>query len=258
MLSEQQLKDELASLLENEKELNYSKILLLSNELAKFDKDNIRFSVDAGVIDRLGKELVARHETAVSELVKNAYDADALKVRIQFSNVDNTGGTLVIDDDGDGMTRDQLINGFMRISSTSKIHEPVSPIYNRSRAGKKGIGRFSAQRLGEKLTIISQTKDSQTAIKIVVDWAKYRIDDDIFFISNKIEEIPKEKEHGTTLIIEKLRDYWSETMIKRIYRYAIDIIQPFPLSINERERDGENSDPGFEILCTKDNMTVRN
>jgi signal transduction histidine kinase/anti-sigma regulatory factor (Ser/Thr protein kinase) len=256
MLSEQQLKDELASLLENDKELNYSKILLLSNELAKFDKDNIRFSVDAGVIDRLGKELVARHETAVSELVKNAYDADALQVKIQFSNVDKLGGTLVIDDDGDGMTRDQLINGFMRISSTSKIHEPVSPIYKRSRAGKKGIGRFSTQRLGDKLTIISQTKDSQTAIKIVVDWAKYRIDDDIFFISNKIEEIPKKKEQGTTLIIEKLRDSWSETMIKRVYRYAIDVIQPFPLSKIDKSINELLSDPGFEILCLKDGKEV--
>ncbi|MDQ7068339.1 MAG: hypothetical protein Q9M40_10430 [Sulfurimonas sp.] len=66
---------------------NYSKILELSNELAKFDEDNVRFSVDAGIIDRLGKELVARHETAVSELVKNAYDADSTRVcRTHSSN----------------------------------------------------------------------------------------------------------------------------------------------------------------------------
>jgi len=254
--TEQEIRNELASLLQNNEVANYSKILSLSSELAKFDKDNIRFSVDAGVIDRLGKELVARHETAVSELVKNAYDADAINVSIQFSNVDRIGGSLIIDDDGDGMTRDQLINGFMRISSTSKIHEPVSPIYKRSRAGKKGIGRFSTQRLGDILTIISQTKDCQTALKIVVDWSRYRIDDDIFFISNKIEEIPKVKVQGTTLIIEKLRDSWSETMIKRIYRYAIDVIQPFPLSQNDIKSDKENSDPGFEIVCTKDSKEV--
>jgi len=62
----------------------------------------------------------------------------------QFLNVDCEGGTLIIDDDGTGMTRDQLVNGFMRISSTSKIHEPISPVYGRSWAGKKEIGRFSA------------------------------------------------------------------------------------------------------------------
>jgi len=161
--------------------------LKLSHQLASLDKNNVRFSVDSGVIDRLGKELVARHETAVSELVKNAYDADATKATLHFFKVDYSGGTLIIDDDGAGMTRDQLINGFMRISSTSKIHEPVSPIYGRSRAGKKGIGRFSAQRLGSKLTIITLTKNSETALKISVNWKKYLRDEDLYVISNKID-----------------------------------------------------------------------
>ena len=40
-------------------------ILSLSNEIAKLDENQIRFSVDAGIINRLGKELVGRHETAV-------------------------------------------------------------------------------------------------------------------------------------------------------------------------------------------------
>ncbi|SHE36081.1 hypothetical protein SAMN05444274_101159 [Mariniphaga anaerophila] len=57
---------------------NIEKILKLSHELASLDNNNVRFSVDSGVINRLGKELVARHETAVSELVKNSYDADAV------------------------------------------------------------------------------------------------------------------------------------------------------------------------------------
>lgn len=47
-----------------------SLIISLSNEIAKYDDSKIRFSVDAGIINRLGKELVGRHETAVSELVK--------------------------------------------------------------------------------------------------------------------------------------------------------------------------------------------
>lgn len=127
---------------------NYSKILELSNKLSKFDENNIRFSVDAGIINRLGMELVARHETAVSELVKNAYDADATKVKILFKDTSTIGGILEIHDNGLGMTREQLINGFMRLSSSEKMHFPLSSKYNRKRAGKKGIGRFSAQRLG--------------------------------------------------------------------------------------------------------------
>ena len=78
-MTESEVKEKLSHLLSQEY-LDYSAILSLSSELIKFDKDNVRFSVDAGVIDRLGSELVAKQETAVSELIKNAYDADATYV----------------------------------------------------------------------------------------------------------------------------------------------------------------------------------
>lgn len=82
-MEEKQIKEELERTLANDSS-NYSKILELSSKLASFDKDNLRFSVDAGVIDRLGTELVARQETAVSELVKNSYDADAKTCNIKI------------------------------------------------------------------------------------------------------------------------------------------------------------------------------
>ena len=101
-MEQNKLREELKHILENEPE-NYSKILKLSSELSKFDQDSVRFSIDAGIIDRLGKELVARHETAVSELVKNAYDADAKKVKLTFIDSSEIGGIIVINDDGVGI-----------------------------------------------------------------------------------------------------------------------------------------------------------
>lgn len=163
-----------------------------------------------------GTELVARHETAVSEFIKNSYDADARSTSISFLDVNNTGGSLIIEDNRNGMTRDQLVNGFMKISSTSKIHKPESPIFKRKRAGRKGIRRFSTQRLGNKRTIITQTEDSDFALKLIVDWEKYKMDGNLIFISNQIEEISKTKEKGTTLKIDGLREWWSEAMIKRV------------------------------------------
>lgn len=67
-MKEIQIREELAKTVAEDPN-NIDKILKLSHELASLDKNNVRFSVDSGVIDRLGKELVARHETAVSELV---------------------------------------------------------------------------------------------------------------------------------------------------------------------------------------------
>ena len=251
MKNQVDVRTELQNILKNDPN-NYSKILELSNELAKFDEDNVRFSVDAGIIDRLGKELVARHETAVSELVKNAYDADATRVKITFKESYKVGGTLEIEDNGLGMTKEQLINGFMRLSSSDKLHFPRSPRYNRKRAGKKGIGRFSAQRLGKKLTIITQTLEAEKALKIVIYWDDFMGDKELSFITNEIEYIEKQKDEGTTLIIENLRDSWSEAQIKRVYRYASETIQPFPISKSKKDSKASN-DLGFKLKCIEIN-----
>lgn len=163
-------------------------------------------------------------------MVKNSYDADATKVKIKFESSDNVGGTLYIEDNGTGMTREQLINGFMRISSTSKIHQPLSDKYNRKRAGQKGIGRFAVQRLGQKLTITTQTANSSQALVLSINWDDYASDTELLAVNNKIfVKENKERDEGTTLKIEFLKDKWSEASIKRIYNYVADILQPFPL-----------------------------
>ena len=195
----------------------------------------IGFTVDAGLIDRLGRELVGRAETAVSELVKNSYDADATEVKVTFIDSDIIGGSLVIEDNGVGMNEFQLEQGFMRISSTDKVHHPVSEKYGRTKAGKKGIGRFATQRLGSRLTIISQTKESDSAIRIVIKWDKYKIDQDITSISFPLEFIEKQKDEGTVLRIDGLKDVWSEPAIKRIFRYVSELLQPNYLSEKGRE-----------------------
>lgn len=190
----------------------------------------VGFTVDAGLIQRLGYELVGKAETAVSELIKNSYDADATIVDVDFIGTSVAGGSLVISDNGIGMTEQQLVNGFMRISSTDKLHNPMSLRFNRTKAGKKGIGRFAAQRLGERLIITTQTKDAVNAIRIEIDWNAYTIDRDLTSITFPIEIVQKEKAEGTTIEIQSLREKWTEAAIKRIYRYILDLFQPDYLS----------------------------
>lgn len=221
-------------------------IISISNEIASLDQSSVRFSVDAGIINRLGKELVGKQETAVSELIKNAYDADATNVDLIFENAWDEGGNLIIEDNGHGMNREQLVNGFMRLSSSDKIHNPVSEKYKRQKAGKKGIGRFATQRLGNKLTIITQTIQSPQALKVIINWDDFATDKDLLTVSNSIEFVSKTKSSGTILIIEGLREGWSDAMIKRVYRYTSELLQPFPLS-KKKEEEKENSiDEGFK------------
>lgn len=228
----------------NKNDSDNNVIIALSNEIASLDESEVRFSVDAGIINRLGKELVGKHETAVSELVKNSYDADATEVDLIFENAWDQGGNLIIEDNGHGMTKEQLVNGFMRLSSSDKIHNPISDKYKRQRAGRKGIGRFATQRLGDKLTIITQTKGEENALKIIINWDDFHSDKDLLTISSKVEYIAKNKIEGTSLIIEGLREGWSDAMIKRVYRYTSELLQPFPLS--KKKENKSSNDPGFK------------
>jgi signal transduction histidine kinase len=213
---------------------------------------HIPFTVDAGIINRLGYELVGRAETAVSELIKNAYDADANLVTVRFMDTDAAGGTLIIDDDGSGMNFQQLINGFMRIATADKVNTAVSPKYKRKRAGQKGIGRFATHRLGEKLTIFTNTELEPKALKLTIDWNQYQKDMTIDKIVNPLTVVEKTKPFGTTLIIEQLRDSWSKSAIDRVFRYVTELLQPDYLTTDSQKlnlaRSGANI---FEVLFEK-------
>lgn len=220
----------------------------MGEEVEEKENNYINFNVDSGLIDRLGRELVGKSETAVSELIKNAYDADATSVDVKFINTNAVNGTLRIIDNGLGMTRGELEKGFMTISSSDKIHNPKSSRYKRNKAGRKGIGRFATQRLGRQLIIITQKKESLKALKITINWDDYKIDTNLTDIKNLIEEIDKTQEEGTELIINNLREHWTESEIKRVYRYVSDLLQPDYLS--DRSKDlkiAKQKDESFKV-----------
>lgn len=230
-------------------ELDHGQLLSIAHDLAAKEPDSIRFSVDASHISRLGIELVSKQETAISELIKNAYDADAVRVDVVFKDSGRIGGVLEIIDNGTGMSRDQLVNGFMRISTQSKVAEPSSTIYGRQRAGRKGIGRFAAQRLGRRVTIQTQLNGLDESLKLEINWERFSSGADIFMIANKVNAAPKMASPGTTIRIEGLRDAWSNAQIRRAYRYISDLLQPFPLQESKKPSDEltKPDDPGFHV-----------
>ena len=79
---------------------------------------------------------------------------------VQFDNYKEAGGTLVIEDDGHGMTEETIRNTWMRLSTGDKENNPLSPQFDRKRAGKKGIGRFAVEeRLGKQLILETLVKE---------------------------------------------------------------------------------------------------
>ncbi len=70
----------------------------------KEDYKEASFSVAARVAMQLGRESISNSIIAITELVKNSYDADSEHVKIQFLRPGNSSPIMVIQDDGVGMT----------------------------------------------------------------------------------------------------------------------------------------------------------
>jgi signal transduction histidine kinase len=206
-------------------------------------KEELSFEADAAIIARLGRELVAKQETALIELVKNGFDADATKVDVVFEG-SGPSAAVEVRDNGTGMTRRDLVQGFMRLASDLKVQSPRSPRFGRRRAGRKGIGRFAAQRLGDRLVLITRTEAAAAALRLNVDWRQFvhgrRLED----VRVSLDEVPATDAPGTTIRIENLRDTWSEAQTKRCWRGVLALQQPFPVAPVIRKDD---ADPGFSV-----------
>lgn len=223
----------------------------LSRGAVDADPDVVRFSVDAAHIQRLGEELVAKQETALSELIKNAFDADATEVTLTFERQAKTGGVLTIVDDGLGMEPHVIRDAWMRISTASKVDDPTSPRFGRVRAGRKGIGRFAVQRLGKRLTLVTRPAGSSTGFRVTFDWEEnFRPGRDIQDIFSGIQRFEKPlDQQGTTLIIEDLRDAWSNVAIERVWRSVILLQPPFEIRpVMPLAEVGQQADPGFRVV----------
>ena len=67
--------------------------------------------------------------------------------------------------------------------------------------------------------------------------------------------VPKQREQGTTLIIEKLQDSWSDTAITRAYKYTENLLLPEPLSEERKAWDAKRYDPGFKAYLYRDKIS---
>jgi hypothetical protein len=117
--------------------------------------ETFKFAVDSALLSELGEKLVSTAHVAVTELVKNAYDADASQVKISILPEEGAAPRIRIEDDGAGMTVDEVRKFWMKIGTSSKAAQPVSHRYGRLKTGSKGIGRFACRRLGANLRLIT-------------------------------------------------------------------------------------------------------
>lgn len=116
-----------------------------------------KFKTKARTIELLGRKQIRDSVTALAELMKNSYDADADWVRAYFnSNKDN----IVLVDNGMGMSQADIEDKWLVLGTPSKnTSKRVSP-KGRPYMGAKGIGRLAAASLGKHYIMITKTENS--------------------------------------------------------------------------------------------------
>lgn len=185
------------------------------------------FSVDAKTILTLGRDSIKNHTTALIELVKNSYDADATVVEIEIDK-----DFIRIADNGCGMSEEEVEKNWLRIGYSEKKDKKISA-KNRRKTGEKGVGRLSSDRLGGKLTLSSRAKNNEP-VMIKADWNNFNVAGKElteipleFFQIDKVN-IPFSKNNtGTEIIIKTLRQEWSLSDIEDIYDELSAFSSPF-------------------------------
>ncbi|MFC1637607.1 ATP-binding protein [Candidatus Margulisiibacteriota bacterium] len=210
--------------------------------------NNLKFTVDSALLSELGEKLVESVHVALVELIKNAYDADATKVTVQFAANSSGGQDLKITDDGVGMTYEDVKRFWMRIATTNKVENPLSRLFGRPKTGAKGIGRFCCRRLGTELalqTVARLKSDGLQQTKVSFPWAKFKRGTEVTQIEclGEIKEL-KQARTGTTLVIKgSAKNEWKA----RGYDYLKRQLSLLVVNRGAKRR-GYKEDPGFNII----------
>lgn len=202
---------------------------------------NFRFSSRFGQL--IGRNLISNPIVAVSELVKNAYDADADNISVEFVGLKTSNPELHITDDGIGMSFNDIVTKWMVVGTDNKIHSPYTA-KNRRKLGEKGIGRFSVERLANEVTIVSKQKGDDFAITFTINWDEHEQSNGEFSDQkHQVFRIPDDpNRQGTSIKLLGLRDCWTEDTLLDLQK-ELEIIRPISIkgySYKEYSFPGDN------------------
>ena len=196
----------------------------------------LSFRISSGLKNLIGRDLISDRYIAVFELVKNSYDAGASKATISFEQSDDGMERIIISDNGCGMTYTDIINKWLFVAYSEKKpqHRQQSSFRDKIKrevAGAKGVGRFSCDRLGALLTLVTKTEQDKYANRVEVNWNTFELDDTKEFVNIPVhysttEALPSGFKSGTTLIIEQLREEWDRDALLRLKRSLMKLISP--------------------------------
>jgi len=239
------------------------------------DDEAPRFSVDTHLFRELGELLVGRDSTALVELIKNAYDADATSVTVDGERLAHPqSARITITDDGVGMTESHFREGFLRVASRLKEQGSRQSVrYHRRYTGAKGIGRLAAHKLSKVIHIYSvpsavSNSNGRKAVDAKIDWdvverAETLEKIDSSAISLQTESVKSTEKPGTIIELTRLRRKWtpsertnffSEVQTfsppKILIEPPVKVVETKLLFQKPKVYDTRGTDPGFKVELT--------
>ena len=145
-----------------------------------------KFKASARAVEMLGRQQIAGIPNAISELFKNAYDAYADRVFVDYYEPLRL---LVVRDNGLGMTKRDLEDKWLVIGTANKVggsDRELSEIAEklglekRKNVGEKGVGRLAIGVIGPQVLVISRARrleKSQKTVAAFVNWSLFDIPD---------------------------------------------------------------------------------
>lgn len=173
---------------------------------------NFSFEISLSVLNHLGRNLYRSFATVLGEAISNAWDAEANNVWIY---IDRENSTLLIKDDGVGMTADDFQQKFLRIGYTKRRDGQSTTSSGRPYIGRKGIGKLALLSCADKIAVISKVQSAQY-IGGVIDSSDldHAITDDLTPDQYPLEAVNMQvfndhtngHDHGTLIYFEGIKD----------------------------------------------------
>jgi len=198
------------------------------------------FEFSARVTLQLGRESISSSTVAISELIKNAYDADAEFVDIDFHLRNHSVSTLIIKDTGSGMNEKMLAEHWLKIGTDNKTIIEKSGKKERTLTGAKGLGRLGIDRLCKKLILYTKTEGMDKAIQLNIDWKQFEnTKKTLSEIKHKIYEVElpvrdkygdiflDETSSGTRMVLVGLKDKWTTDFVDILENELRLLTSPF-------------------------------
>jgi len=216
-------------------------------------KKTLHFKTNILLKNLVGKDLINDDNIAIVELVKNSYDAESESVLVRFTklspkDISTKSSQVIIADEGVGMDITDIEDKWLNIAYSEKVLlEQENGAYL---AGNKGIGRFSCDRLGEQLDLLTRKKGGEL-LRMKIHWPDFEVEGDkdltiqaigldIVSIDDakaaRIAGIPKFPRTGTILVISTLRSTWDRERLRQLKTALEKFLNPNQLFLRNRFR----------------------